>query len=290
MLCSDCLNEAWSRTGGWRGTIPLPLEHKRLVAASQTQYHYGMTIASIARKALARIVPSLNPDSYGTRLADKTPAVIFSTIYRKKLWGGRLTFGAHSGSGSRNRAVVVPYVNAVRKTLLSLGCPSVVDLGCGDFHVGSQLVDCSRQFIACDIVDFVIEQNRRRFPMVDFRVLDAINDDLPQTDVVLVRQVFQHLSNDQVSTILPKICRYQYAIITEHIPGFADFVPNQDKKAGPDHRVNFGSGLVLTDPPFNLTAKSSQTLCEVEEFGGVIKTILFERPKLSAAPISSPAI
>lgn len=239
-----------------------------------------MTIRSAARKVLARFFPSLNADGYATQFTDKTPAEIFSTIYRKKLWGGRFWFGAHSGSGSRNRAVVDPYVSAVRELLLNLERPSVVDLGCGDFHVGNQLVDFSRQFIACDVVDFVIEQNRRKFPLVDFRVVDAISDDLPQGDVVLVRQVLQHLSNEQVSKILPKLCGYSYAIITEHIPGFVGFVPNLDKNAGADHRVNFGSGLVLTEPPFNLMAKSSRILCEVLEYGGIIRTTLFEQPSL----------
>ena len=239
-----------------------------------------MTIGSAARKILGRLFPSLNADGYAAQFADKTPAEVFSTIYRKKLWGGRFSFGAHSGSGSRNKIVVDPYVSAVRKFLLSLERPSVVDLGCGDFHVGNQLVDCARQFIACDVVDFLIEQNRRTFPSVDFRLVDATSDDLPQGDVVLVRQVLQHLSNEQVSKILPKLCGYKYAIITEHIPGFAGFVPNLDKNAGADHRVNFGSGLVLTEPPFNFRAKRSQILCEAAEYGGIIRTILFERPTL----------
>ena len=94
--------------------------------------------------------------------------------------------------------------------------------------------------------------------------------------MVLIRQVLQHLSNAQVAKILPKLTQYRFAVITEHLPGFGGFKPNIDKETGADHRVSFGSGLVLTDPPFNLTAKSSKILCEVEEFGGIIRTIAFE--------------
>src|SRR5262249_7408145 len=123
-------------------------------------------------------------------------------------------------------------------------------------------------------------QNRRKYPEVDFRVLDAVSDDLPSGDVALIRQVFQHLSNQQVSNILPKLCQYKYAVVTEHVPGSVNFIPNLDKATGADHRVNFGSGLVLTEPPFNLRAERIKVLCEVIEFGGLIRTTLFERPSL----------
>jgi hypothetical protein len=192
---------------------------------------------STVRRALFKIFPNLDPDHYRSEFADKSPGEIFTAIYRKKLWGGHFSLGACSGSGSRDPTVVAPYVDAVRKSLLDLGHPSVVDIGCGDFYVGSQLIDCCARYIACDVVDFVIAQNRRKYPQVDFRVLDAVSDDLPSGDVVLIRQVLQHLSNQQVSKILSKLRQYQYAIITEHIPGFRDFIPNVDKMAGADHRA-----------------------------------------------------
>jgi hypothetical protein len=40
--------------------------------------------------------------------------------------------------------------------------------------------------------------------------------------------------------------------------------------------VSFGSGLVLTEPPFSLKSKSDDILCEVREFSGIIRTIVFE--------------
>ncbi len=238
---------------------------------------------SIIRKMLAGFFPSLDPDSYGKRFDGKSAAEIFETIYRKKLWGGRLAAGFHSGSGSRNDAVVAPYVKAVRQFLSNFDRLTVVDVGCGDFHVGSQLLDVAGHFTGCDIVHGVIEQNRRKYPSVDFRVLDAIEEPLPGGDVVLIRQVLQHLSNAQVGAILPKVCNYRYAIITEHIPGHQGFVANLDKPTGADHRARFGSGLVLTEPPFNLKAAASSVICEVEGYGGVIRTTMFDRPALGLA-------
>src|ERR1700681_2543290 len=107
-------------------------------------------------------------------------------IYEKNLWGGRFSRGFHSGSGSRDYEIISPYIGAVRDLLIRLGKPSVVDVGCGDFFVGRQLVGYASPMIACDIVRQLIEDNQRRHPGVDFTVVDAIEDELPNADVVLV--------------------------------------------------------------------------------------------------------
>src|SRR3974390_1858136 len=109
-----------------------------------------MSFNSLVRKSLAPLIPSLDPDVYNKQLAGKTPGEIFTTIYKKKLWGGRLSSGFHSGNGSRDSKIVDPYIAAIRKFLTELSRPSVLDLGCGDFHVSRHLVDCANPLIACD--------------------------------------------------------------------------------------------------------------------------------------------
>src|SRR3984885_7627401 len=64
----------------------------------------------------------------------------FTTIYSDALWGKSATTGGDffSGSGSHQPNVVATYVTAVKAFLESLDTkPSAVDLGCGDFSVGS---------------------------------------------------------------------------------------------------------------------------------------------------------
>ena len=178
-----------------------------------------------ARNILTYFIPSSRPGFHS--FAKMPLSEVFETIYKNSLWGGRLRHSFYSGSGSHSNAVA-PYVSAVRSFLLERGSPTVVDLGCGDFNVGNQLVDCASSYTACDIVEPLIGHNKRRFkrPNLQFRRLDAVEQELPIADVVLVRQVLQHLSNSQVAKILPKISRFKFAIITEHLPGFEGFVPN----------------------------------------------------------------
>ena len=114
---------------------------------------------------------------------------------------------------------------------------------------------------------------------VDFRVVDITHDPIPAGDVIVVRQVFQHLSNEQIVAALEKIvssCRF--LVVTEHLPRSKLFRPNLDKPTGPDIRLRINSGVVLTEPPFNLQATREEVLCEVAEYGGRIRTTLFESP------------
>jgi SAM-dependent methyltransferase len=205
----------------------------------------------------------------------ETTQEIFERIYRDKLWGGRKLFWKrfYSGSGSTNKNVVGPYVRALTRPL---SANVVVDIGCGDFSVGHKIAWLTKRYIACDIARPLIDELRRKnkYPHVEFRVLDAVNDELPSGDVVLVRQVLQHLSNENVARIAHKLTQYPTAIITEHLPA-EDFVPNLDMPDGHQNRAFIGSGIVLTEPPFNLKPWDYRVLCNVPQHGGVIRTTLY---------------
>ena len=75
---------------------------------------------------------------------------------------------------------------------------------------------------------------------------------LPDAELCLVRQVFQHLSNDQIRSIIDKLRKYKYVIVTEHYPAPDRLrVPNLDKPHGADIRLYDSSAVYLDQPPFN---------------------------------------
>jgi len=160
---------------------------------------------------------------------------------------------------------VEPYVVAVGKLLTEFAPkPSVADLGCGDFNIGSQIRPHFGKYIACDVAPEVLEENRDRYSSlnVEFRKLDMINDEYPDADVCIIRQVLQHLSNADISRVVGQLYRYQVLILTEPLPK-TDFTPNLDQPTGVSSRLARGipSGVVLTEPPFSLAVKSSRVLC-----------------------------
>lgn len=178
---------------------------------------------------------------------------IFTDIYKSNRWGGEAG-EFFSGSGS-DAASTCDFVDTVNAFIADNGVRSVVDLGCGDFRVGSQIVRAGLEYTGVDIVEDLIARNNTTFggDGVRFVCLNIIEDALPGAELCLVRQVLQHLSNDQIARILQKISRYPFAIIAEHHPGPARLVePNLDKPAGSDVRVYSNSGVYPDRPPFSL--------------------------------------
>jgi SAM-dependent methyltransferase len=250
-----------------------------------------LPLLSNLKSALKKITPAPIRRHLGEYLAQRWNAQqagkpveeIFSAIYREKRWQANSNEDFSSGSGSRTQNVVAPYIKAVQTFLASLPTPpSVVDLGCGDFHVGEQLRPHCARYIACDIVPALIERNKEKFAtaQVDFRCLNIIEDDLPPGDIVFLRQVLQHLNNAQIARVVPKLYRYKFLVLTEHLPANPSFPPNRDKPTGGGTRLPQNSGIVLTEPPFLLKTKSESVLCTTEEsignHPGLIQTTLYE--------------
>ncbi|MEY4400780.1 MAG: putative methyltransferase [Actinomycetota bacterium] len=176
---------------------------------------------------------------------------------------------------------VAPYVTAVSKFVEGLSwTPSVVDMGCGDFNVGSRIRQHFGKYIACDVAPEVLTENRSRFADldVDFRQFDMINDEFPEADICIIRQVLQHLSNADIMRVVKKLNRYQILILTEPLPK-TEFTPNLDQPTGVSSRLARGisSGVVLTEPPFSLRVVSSQVLCTTfdDSSAALIVTTMF---------------
>lgn len=224
----------------------------------------------------ANVLEKLRHRSYRKLPVDQ----VFAKIYADKEWGGGNNVGFYSGAGSHDAGLVVPYVSAVRAYLAGLPArPVVVDLGCGDFNVGKNFVDWVSEYHACDIVPALQEHNRSEFGRdnLHFPCVNIIDDVLPDGDIVVIRQVLQHLSNAQINRVIDKCGKYDTWIVTEHLPSGAGFEPNIDISAGCGIRVLVKSGVVLTAPPFSLGGYQGRILCDIAYHGEIIRTILFER-------------
>tara|TARA_R110002051_G_scaffold98438_2_gene168620 strand:+ start:11414 stop:12085 length:672 start_codon:yes stop_codon:yes gene_type:complete len=203
---------------------------------------------------------------------------VMDQIYENSMWGGA-DYDFYSGDGSHEKIIVEPYVRKINEFLSSFDSTlSVLDLGCGDFNVGYQLLDFTEEYIAVDIVSSLISRNQEKFvhEKLLFKCLDISKNKLPKADCVLVRQVLQHLSNAEILSILPKLKSYKYVILTEHIPSF-DFVSNKDMVTSMGNRLKQKSGIVLTDPPFNYKPMHSEELVRIlVDDSSIIQTIVYQ--------------
>jgi SAM-dependent methyltransferase len=210
---------------------------------------------------------------------------IFDKIYSDGAWGRDAQGGPTSGAGSHEENIVGPYVS-VLSTLINLNrCHTVVDIGCGDFEVGQQLLPLAGRYLACDISAVILQRNRMKFaaPNLEFRQLNLATDELPSGDIALVRQVLQHLSNSEIQAFVNALHRiepYRFLVVTEHLPAGRRFTPNLDKRAGPKIRLSLESGVDLDAPPFNLRFIRKEVLLEVpfdiEDREALIRTTLYE--------------
>lgn len=199
-------------------------------------------------------------------------------VYKMNFWGDNKTH-FYSGEGSHNPDIVDPYIEAVSLFLRSFETPiTVCDLGCGDFNIGKQLVKHTKNYIAIDIVKDLILYNKEKFKAenLEFLCLDIAKDNLPFTDIVIIRQVLQHLSNTEVQNIVGKLANFKYIILTEHLP-LGNFVPNKDIISGQGIRLKKQSGINLLKPPFNFMIKEEKELFsyKLNDNKGVITTTLY---------------
>lgn len=161
----------------------------------------------------------------------------------------------YSGTGSYRKDMVDDYISYVNNFIIEKGVRTVVDLGCGDFHIGSQCVGAVERYIGIDIVEELIHRNIQKFEndKILFKCMDIVQDELPDGDLCLIRQVLQHCKNREIKEILKKIAKYKYVLITEHVYRKEDAVKyNSDIKADRVTRRAQCSGVYLEEPPFSL--------------------------------------
>jgi SAM-dependent methyltransferase len=128
----------------------------------------------------------------------------------------------------------------------------IVDLGCGDFEVARRILSPELRYVGCDIVPGLVAHNTARFATecIEFRNLDIVTDPLPEGDLCIIRQVFQHLSNGDIATVLRKTRRYPLLVVTDEQVVGDNTGTNIDIYPFHGTRRLFGQGLRLEVGPF----------------------------------------
>jgi SAM-dependent methyltransferase len=172
---------------------------------------------------------------------------IYHQIYVSDHWQGG------SGPGSTADASA-EYRRILQRLLASTEIRRVVDVGCGDWQVGSLLDWSGIDYTGIDVVSSVVEADQTRFGAanVRFQVADARSADLPPAELLLIKDVLQHWPSADVQRFLSNtLPRYRYALITNDIASrhFTGEL-NQDIEMGSWRTLD------LQAPPFGLTARA----------------------------------
>lgn len=192
------------------------------------------------------------------RVAGKPLDQVFADIYESGDWAKAEGVKYHSGPGSLPE-ITKGYENFVAATLnADPSIHTLVDIGCGDFQVSSRILkrlERPVRYVGCDIAANVIAYNSERHGVpgrIEFRVVNVAAEPPPHGDIVTIREVFQHLSNDTILAALANLRKtFRRAIITEGLP-LKPSQPNLDIQSGYRTRDGLNSGVYLELAPFNL--------------------------------------
>lgn len=213
------------------------------------------------------------PRSVLVRIADPVRRVGRRIRFRLRHGGHRSTFDrihrdnywAHPESVSGPGSAVEQtqkLVEDLPPLLRSLEVGSLLDIPCGDFAWMRRVDLDGIDYLGCDIVEGIIDENRRQHGAdgVRFEVKDLTADALPTVDVVLVRDCLVHLPNRLIWKALANLKRSgsTWLLATTH-PG----VTNQNVSMGRWRPLD------LTAPPFWFGEPTAVIVEGCTERGGV---------------------
>lgn len=189
----------------------------------------------------------------------------FSRIYQTREWGTDENGFGSSGEGS-NPWNARYYIDFLQQFIAEQKIKTVVDLGCGDWQIGSSIDWSGVQYMGFDVVGRVLKNNQKKFaaPNIQFFKADGTKISLPKADLFLCKEVLQHLSLEDAQKILAQCSRFKYCILVNDVDPRTLTAENVDIPNGSFHFLD------LTKPPFNLPArKVMHYVC-----GGSLKEVL----------------
>ena len=168
----------------------------------------------------------------------------FNHIYAEGIWGRDDTGKGTSGSGS-TLEITREYRAYVEDFMKKHAVESVVDAGCGDWSFSSAMNWGGASYVGVDIASDVIAADRSKYQKgsISFQVGD-ISDELPAADLLISKDVLQHLSNALVQKFIRNNLRkgkYKWVILT-----------NDRGRGNSDIESGGWRAIDLSAPPFEV--------------------------------------
>lgn len=134
---------------------------------------------------------------------------IFEDIYARKVWG----FGSGGGSDPEQAR---PYLWFVNRWIQEHKPRLILDIGVGDGRIFKGLrIPVGSKYIGVDVIDVapLIEDNQGVASYASFKQADA-TEYLPAADLVLCKEVLQHLSTELALKALAQMEKSKTCLIT----------------------------------------------------------------------------
>jgi SAM-dependent methyltransferase len=133
----------------------------------------------------------------------------FTQIYEKDTWGS-------SGPGS-DPTTTIGYRAFLQKFIAMNPIATITDIGCGDWQSSRLLNLTDISYVGYDVVPKVVERNKRLYGKkgVDFMAMPNDVGDIPGSDLLLMKDVLQHLSNAEIKNFSDNVFpKFKFCLIT----------------------------------------------------------------------------
>lgn len=177
-------------------------------------------------------------------------SAIFSSIYERGEWGVDENQKGNSGSGSDPQNAKI-YLSFLKSYLEDNSIQSVVDLGCGDWRLGRLINWDGIKYLGIDVVESVINENTKNFASANISFIKADGTDyvLPKADLLICKDILQHLPYKDIQNIIKQFSKFKYCIVINDVDPVKLTCENIDIPRG------YYRCLDLTKPPFSLLGR-----------------------------------
>lgn len=170
------------------------------------------------KKIYIKLRKSLTQKKYNEMLQLDTLEQRFSSIHDHNLWSSK---ESKSGTGSE-LAYTRPVIDWLIKTISLHKIQTCVDAPCGDFNwMRFVLKDVNVKYIGLDIVEELVRTNNLHYSdqRTTFLRNNICSDQIPECDLLVVRDCLFHLSFQDINKLLNNISHadYKYLATTSHI-------------------------------------------------------------------------
>lgn len=163
--------------------------------------------------------------------------ILFDTVYETNMWGNG------SGSGSKEE-LLHGYVMFVQDFLRKHEIRTIADVGCGDWQFSKNIDWGGASYTGYDVASVVINANNARYAKENVHFVHYNGDfaQIQSADLLICKDVLQHLPNAKIHDFIAILPKFRYALIANDISERvnADILPTQYR------------ALDLRQPPFNL--------------------------------------
>ena len=170
---------------------------------------------------------------------------IFDKIYKEAHWGQGSINGGSSGHGS-SPEMNKEYINYLNNFIKKNNIQSIVDIGCGDWQIMNHINLLNIDYSGFDVAEEVINRNNNLYKTSTtnfYKTELGEYYNYPKADLLICKDVLQHLDYQNINNILTQLDKYEDVII---INDFSENTVNQNIPNGGWRELD------ITKEPFNI--------------------------------------